>query len=234
MFSKTAIWYDAIYAFKDYLSESNVIQKMIQEVNPHAKTVLDVACGTGEHAVHLKKSFDIDGIDFDSQFVTIAREKNPECGFQVADMASFHLGKKYDVVLCLFSSIGYVKTMERVKATLRCFADHLELDGAVILEPWFTPDTWHPTDRVFLHTGENDLGKVCRMSISRREGELAVLDFNYLIGCNGTITHETERHELGLFSVDQMRQAFAETGFEVTYRDGGLTDRGIYVGRLRR
>jgi hypothetical protein len=90
------------------------------------------------------------------------------------------------------------------------------------------------TDKIFLHLGENDNGKVCRMSISRTEGRLSVLDFNYLIGSNGSITHETERHELGLFSVAQMRSAFAETGFDVTYSSGGLSDRGIYVGRLKR
>src|SRR5207237_6570145 len=65
-------------------------------------------------------------------------------------MSDFHLPTRYDVILCLFSSIGYVKTLDRVAQTLRCFRKHLAGDGVVILEPWFPPDkmrTGHHSER---------------------------------------------------------------------------------------
>jgi trans-aconitate methyltransferase len=111
---------------------------MIGKVHPNAKSVLDVGCGTGEHAIHLRKHFDFAGLDLDPQLVDIARVKNPDCEFHVADMVDFDLGRKFDVVLCLFSSIGYVKTIEKMKSTLWCFSKHLEPDGAIVVEPWFT------------------------------------------------------------------------------------------------
>jgi len=46
----------------------------------------------------------------------------PDARFFEGDMAMFELGHLYDVVMCLFSSIGYLQTLERVTAALRCFA----------------------------------------------------------------------------------------------------------------
>ena len=49
MFSKTAQWYDAIYSSKDYKAESDAVLSLLKEKYPDARSLLDVACGTGEH-----------------------------------------------------------------------------------------------------------------------------------------------------------------------------------------
>ena len=106
MSSVTAEIYDAIYAFKDYAGEALKIRQLIAWERPGAKTILDVACGTGEHAKLLSADFEVDGIDLEPKFVEIARAKNPAGNFSIADMRAFDLKKRYDVVQCLFSSIG--------------------------------------------------------------------------------------------------------------------------------
>jgi ubiquinone/menaquinone biosynthesis C-methylase UbiE len=66
MFSETAELYDLIYAsFKDYVTESDRLAALITRVRPGARTVLDVACGTGEHARLLREHhrLAVDGID---------------------------------------------------------------------------------------------------------------------------------------------------------------------------
>ena len=47
MFTESAEFYDAIYSFKDYVSEANQIAALLRSVRAGAVTVLDVACGTG-------------------------------------------------------------------------------------------------------------------------------------------------------------------------------------------
>ncbi|WP_300427628.1 methyltransferase domain-containing protein [Methanobacterium sp.] len=40
--------------------------------------LLDVACGTGNHAQHLTNSFNVVGLDINQEMLDIAQEKVPE------------------------------------------------------------------------------------------------------------------------------------------------------------
>ena len=139
-YEKSAPWYDLIYfVFKDYSAEADQIGALMEVERPGAQTILDVACGTGEHALHLgERGFLVDGLDLEPNFVRIAAEKNPNGTFIAADMIDFDLGKRYDAVLCLFSSIGYTRTVENLHRTIRCFREHLADDGVILVEPWMT------------------------------------------------------------------------------------------------
>lgn len=80
MFSETAELYDLIYQqFKDYMDESRRIAVLLERVHPEAKSVLDVACGTGEHAriLSAKYGYRVNGLDLEPEFVRIAQRKNP-------------------------------------------------------------------------------------------------------------------------------------------------------------
>src|SRR5688572_25745977 len=108
MFSKSARFYDAIYSFKDYAAEAIEVQDLIQSRNPEARTLLDVACGTGLHLQHLAGTFDVAGLDLDPELLRIAGERVPDVPLHEADMRTFDLGERFDAITCLFSSIGYV------------------------------------------------------------------------------------------------------------------------------
>lgn len=231
MFSKSAHLYDLIYRFKDYPAESQKIIELIEKEMPDARTILDVACGTAEHDVYLSQQYQVDGLDLDPEFVRIAAEKNPQGNFYHADMRDFDLGKTYDVILCLFSSIGYVKSLDNVIKTLACFKHHLNPEGVILVEPWFTPDIWHVDSSIHMLSAENDNIKVCRMNLSGREGDISILNFHYLVGTQGKIENFTERHELGLFTVGQMASAFEAAGLAVRHDPEGLTGRGLYIAR---
>ena len=82
------------------------------EVLLTSRRLLDVACGTGLHLSYLTYRFQVEGLDRDEQLLAIARQRNPEVPLHHADMVDFALGRTFDVVTCLFSAIGYVKTLE--------------------------------------------------------------------------------------------------------------------------
>lgn len=234
MYSKTAQWYDAIYSSKDYKAESDLILSLLKKEHPTARSLLDVACGTAEHDRYLAEIYEVDGIDINPEFVEIASRKNPQCSYFTADMTGFSLDRTYDIVLCLFSSIGYVKTLDNLVKALRCFERHLNAGGIIVVEPWFVPEAWRPGERVYMDTGETDTGKVCRMSLSGQEGSLSILNFHYLVGTLEGISYVTERHELGLFSVEEMLFAFKEADLVVAYDEEGLTGRGLCIARRGR
>jgi SAM-dependent methyltransferase len=235
VFTKSARYYDAIYGpggiDKDYAGEAERVHALIQQHNrTRVHTLLDVGCGTGLHITHLRAHYAVEGLDLNPDMLDIARQRHPGIPFHQADMADFDLGRQFGAVVCLFSSIGYVRTLSRLRQALETFARHTWPGGVVIVEPWFTPDTWKPNTLHALFVDEPDL-KIARMNISQTEDGVSVLDFTYLVGTLGGIEHFTERHELGLFTREDYLDAFRRVGLDVMHDPEGLAGRGTYIGR---
>ena len=230
MFSATADLYDFIYSFKDYAGEAEKVRQIINRERPGAQTILDVACGTGEHARFLSANFSVDGIDIDPAFVGIARSKNPVGNFGVADMRSFELHKRYDVVQCLFSSIGYLLTSADVVSALTCFRDHLAPGGVVMVEPWFSPTEYHVGSIHMLTVDRPEL-KICRMNVSEREGDTSILNFHYLTVTREGVRRMEETHRLALISAEEMASHFRAAHLACTFDPVGLNGRGLFVAR---
>lgn len=230
-YGKAADLYDLIYhGIKDYRAEAQRLADLIRERRPGAHRLLDVGCGTGEHARHLSAlGFEADGVDLEPAFVEIAREKCPQGRFEVADMTVLDLPGRYDVVLSLFSAIGYVRTPDALRQTLARLAAHLAPDGILVVEPWFEPGQL-TNHFVTLATGEKGDLKVCRMSRTVIEGTVSRLEFEYLVGRPGGIERRSEVHELGIFTRREMEEAFRGVGLGVEHVPEGLDRRGLYVG----
>ena len=145
MFTETAAYYDLLYfTCKDYAREATQLCAELLRLHPDCRTVLDVACGTGEHARRLgDRGFDVDGLDLNADFVRLARGKHPRGNFIVADMTDFHLDRRYDAVVCLFSSIAYAGTLARVESAFRCFREHLAPVAWCSSSPGFRRDSWN-------------------------------------------------------------------------------------------
>lgn len=230
MFTKSAEYYDALYEWKDYAEESRKLHERIEShFGPGERTLLDVACGTGAHHPYLKAHYIIEGLDLDEGLLAIARKREPGFTYYSGDMRLFDLGKQFDVLTCLFSSIGYVKTLDALHQTCQSFAKHVKPGGMIIIEPWFGPDEMQSRYFSSKHV-ERDTFQITRMSYTLVEGRLSTLNFHYLLGNADGIQHFEELHELGLFTQEEYTQALESAGFTVTYDPVGLMDRGLYVG----
>ena len=115
MFRHSARFYDALYSWKDYAGECDRLRELIAERAPGARTMLDVACGTGLHLALLRDYFEVEGADLDPEMLAIAAERLPGVPLHEADMVMIDLGREFDVVTCLFSSVGYTVTVERLR-----------------------------------------------------------------------------------------------------------------------
>jgi SAM-dependent methyltransferase len=230
MFRITPELYDAIYSFKDYAAESEQIRQLIRDNCPGARAILDVACGTAEHARHLAAHFHVDGIDIDPAFVKSAQTKNPAGVFHVADMRSFQLNKRYDVVQCLFSSIGYLLKPDEIVAALKCFRGHVTHDGIVLVEPWISPANYKPP-APHMKTVDRPNLKACRMEVPQREGDISILHFHYLIATVAGIQHIEETHRLLMIPPEQMTSHFQSAGFACRFDPVGIFGRGLFIAR---
>lgn len=230
MFSQTGRYYDKIYDFKDYQAEAQHLNDIINEnLRSGGERLLDVACGTGLHIEYLSKKFNVEGLDLSPELLEIARQRNPDILFHCADMMDFDLGCRFDVVTCLFSSIGYVKTLDSLVRAIGCMTNQLVPGGILLVEPWFTPNAWHAGTVHAVLIDEPEL-KIARVSTSMLKDRISYFDLHYLIGTPEGTEHYIEHHELGLFEIEEFRAALEGQNLEVTYDDEGLMGRGLWIG----
>jgi len=228
MFSRSADLYDALYdTFKDYAAEAARVRELI---GPDARTLLDVACGTGRHLELLQGDYEVVGLDIDPGLLAVARLRLPGVELVEADMTDFDLDRTFDAVVCLFSSIGYAHTVERLHAAVGAMARHLASGGVLIVEPWLRPDAWR-AGHVHMLTVDDEELKIARVTHAGRVRDVSTIDFVYVVGTPAGLDHFEERHELGLFTDEQYRAAFAGAGLAVEHDPDGLMGRGLYVGR---
>lgn len=233
MFSRSIQYYDQIYEArgKDYRRESELVHALItRNIRSEGRRLLDVGCGTGGHLKWLKEHYQATGLDLDAGMVSFARRHHSGVEFVQGDMQDFSLGRRFDVIISLFSSIGYIRTLDRLNATLVCMAEHLDPGGVLVVEPWLTPEDFVVGTVHAVHVDEPDL-KISRMVVSRAEGRLALLEFHYMVATPGGIEHFTEMHQTGLFKHDEYLGAFMAAGLDVVHDADGLGGRGLYVGR---
>lgn len=72
MFDKSAELYDLFYEEKDYRAEAEKARDIVASRSPDARTLLDVACGTGSHLAHLRDWFAVEGLDLNAELLEVA------------------------------------------------------------------------------------------------------------------------------------------------------------------
>lgn len=232
MYSITAKYYDDIYKAtgKDYHAESNKAHKLIQRYKrTKGNMLLDVGCGTGIHANLIGKHYRVEGLDLEPRMLAIARKNFPKIQFRQGNMSNFKISRKFDVITCLFSAIGHVKTKTLLQKTIKNMSQHLISGGVLLLEPWFAPEEWH-TGSIFTVTVNKPGLKIVRMSRSSQRGKISLIEFQYLIGTSKGIEQGSEILELGLFKKEEYLEAFHLAGLKVKHDSKGLDGRGLYVG----
>ncbi len=233
-YGELAKYYDVIYQWKDYRKEARVVRGLAElyKASP-GNSLLDVGCGTGKHLQHLAGKFDCVGMDASEAMLEQARRNVRGVEFIQGDMVDFDLRRQFDVILCLFSSIGYVRTYPRLARTLRNFAAHLREGGVVIIEPWFTKSTIK-TGYVHVLTQGNDRLKIVRVDHTKVKGSTSILDERIIIAeKNKGITVYKDRMVMGLFEQDEFLELMEKAGLKARYLKKSLAPgRGLYVGVL--
>jgi len=145
-------------------------------------------------------------------------------------MTAFQINDHFDVILCLFSAIGYASTPERLRHAIETMAAHLNANGVLIVEPWISPAEYKPGGVFSVFVDKPSL-KIARMNVNAVRGNISVINFHYLVATPEGIQHFTEDHELGLYNGEEYLAAFRSAGLQTVFEPEGLIGRGMYVAR---
>jgi SAM-dependent methyltransferase len=229
IYDKFVPLYDDMYAFKDYAGEANYLVEVIRRRNPAARSLLDVACGTGRHLEHLRREFEVEGLDVNPRFLEIARHRLPGVTLHEGDMTDFDLGHTFDVVTVLFGSITFARTVQAMERSIEALARHITPGGLLLVEPLWEPDA-HRDGELTLNIVDEPHLKIAWMYANERVGDLARWKNHFLVGTPGRVDAFVEVHEVGLFTDIEYRQAFPSAGLVVVeWDEEGPRGRGLYI-----
>lgn len=230
----TADVYDAIYADKDYASEAKTLKDVINHFKKaDGNELLDVACGTGQNLPHLIDGYQITGLDLSEQQLEAARKRLPGLTFVQGDMRDFDLGRQFDVVTCLFSSIGYAQPLPEMQKAIANMTKHVKPGGVLIVEPWLQPGVFDPDRPPHTDVGKHptkDL-EVTRTTHNSLEGNVSILKMVHEVKTPEGVRNFTEEHRLALYTPKEYQSAFESAGLQFNRDEHGLSGRGLYIGQ---
>jgi SAM-dependent methyltransferase len=139
--------YDALYLDKDYGAECDLLERLFAKyAGAPVRSVLDLGCGTGNHALPLAaRGFEVVGVDRSPGMVGHAREKATAAAaagrveFREGDLRSLRLERRFDAALMMFAVLGYQLENAHVRAALESARAHLEPGGLFLFDVWYGP-----------------------------------------------------------------------------------------------
>ncbi len=221
---KHAEYYDTIYAEKPYAQEAAFVHTCLQKYRLGKITrLLELACGTGRHALELEKlGYQIIAIDYSSDLLAIAtshaRELKSHTDFRLQDMRELSVaGAPFDAAYCLFDSIGYVQSNEGVEKVLTNVCRHLRPDGLFVFEFWHAAAmlrSYEPRRERNWKTADSELKRVAttRLDITK---QLAEVSYEFeSISSSGRAEFFQETQVNRYFLIQEMSLFLKVAGFE--------------------
>ena len=131
-YSKFFQFYDLVMG--DRSDAANYIRDLVALYQPEAKTLLEIACGTGGLLGRFSESYDVTGLDRSRPMLAIARKRLPQIPLLQQDMTSFRIDRRFDAIVCAFDSINHVHRFPDWKKTFHCVAAHLNAGGVFVFD----------------------------------------------------------------------------------------------------
>jgi len=120
------------------------IKETIREYADNPRSLLELACGTGNLLQHFIDEYEISGIDISASMLAQAKKKLPNVPLFEMNMADFKLNRKFDLIICMFDSINHLLSYEDWLKTFSCVRNHLNPGGVFM----FDMNTLERLDRI--------------------------------------------------------------------------------------
>ncbi len=224
VFENYADFYDGLYQDKDYQAECSFIKRIFETFSKQeVKTVLDIGCGTGSHAlIFAGMGYTVTGIDLSEKMLQIAQgkaaERDMQIQFQQGDIRYLDLPKKFDAALAMFNVLGYQTTNLDIESAVSSVRKHLKPGGLFVFDVWFGPAVLkeRPSERV--KTIEQDDGEIIRYANPVLDVQRQTIKVNYTVSKvkqGQSLNEVKESHLVRFFFYQELLYFLEKNGFVV-------------------
>jgi len=245
MTSQGSAWYVDFFRI-DYL---NVYGHMFTEERPEKESafvasalglkagasVLDLCCGQGRHSVQLAKwGLKVTGLDLNPDYVELAQQAAKASKVEIetvaADMREIPFANKFDAIVNMYSSFGYLESEAEDLKVLESAGKALKADGRLLLDmlnrEWaidnYVQNDWHTGADGTLYVERRDLD----LATSRMHVHFIVVDPK-----GGR--RESIGHNIRLYTLTEMTRLLERVGMRVTAVFGGFDSEEYGIGTRR-
>ena len=217
--------YDLLYKDKDYLEEVRRIEKVFKQYSSiEVKSILDLGCGTGTHALILAKhGYEVWGVDRSSAMVLQANLKKAEypalpITFLESEIVDLKLDRKFDAVLMMFAVLGYHNSNQQILGALRKVKEHLKPGGLFIFDVWYGPAVLaiRPSDRVkVIAISDGELIRYASGSLDINSNLCQVNYQLWRVEGNKVVSRATESHMMRYFFRPELENFMDQADLEL-------------------
>jgi SAM-dependent methyltransferase len=259
-FGAYSAYYDLLYRDKDYAGEAAYVQSLLARHHPEGRSILDLGCGTGRHALLLaEQGYRVCGVDLSREMLAraerqladatpeqAARRASSGAGpsFHLGDARSARLGQAFDAVVSLFHVMSYQNTNADLTAAFETAKAHLKPGGIFVFDCWYGPAVLKLGPSVRIGRFEDDRTSVIRIAEPVLHPNRNVVDVNYQVlikdKASGTLDELRETHCMRYLFTPEVEQLLQQVGFQleaaVEFMTGGplslATWTAVFVARL--
>lgn len=249
VFGHYSRYYDLLYKDKDYAAEADFVHEMIQRHAPGAQGLLELGCGTGQHAELLaRRGYSLHGIDLSEEMLHRAEQRRQELQpslaerlcFELGDVRTVRLARQFDAVVSLFHVMSYQQTNDDLAAAFATAKEHLKPGGIFLFDCWYGPAvlTDPPVVRVKrLDDAVIDVTRIAEPVMSPNEN---IVDVNYQVfvqeRLSGKVDILRETHRMRYLFLPEITFFLKSAGMDLvqvggwlTETDPGFTSWNVYV-----
>lgn len=233
-FKEYSRYYDLLYRDKDYTLEADYISSLLFRFGGKVRSVLELGCGTGKHAMLLAASgMRVTGVEFSETMLHEACLRAESLGPSqgtftpvAGDARSVRLGR-FDAVISLFHVVSYQVSNEDALAIFRTAASHLSKDGVFIFDVWYAPAVLANLPSVRVKRMADAQTSIIRIAEPTSNVNESRVDVQYTVIVSDKSTGETvqllEKHPMRYFSSLELDLLAAATGMKIIHAEEWMT-----------